>query len=449
MAAGAGCSDERVLLAASNTAQGVEVLLLQSNEEKTSFINPLEILGHHLSSECGPLYRRCQELFVRRSEDVNTQYIVFVPLDDGILLVDVRRDERMQLSIFRHHIIDVSAAECSPVATFAVFDSDIFFVCVNQGRGYLTVVQIYLNSTSIANTGVDGPLIDFDALEEPPSLSDFEFISLGPISYSGQRIYFATGSLIFALVPESYLHYYTGEMHNCTGAESLVYSRDDTLIAYCHTSAVYFDLLNEVELNTSMYSDPMGGQPIICSDRDVFLMVRMSSSSYYIVYGQWSHNVRATVNLQGTQFDSGVCFGVGQSSFFAYIDRSEGVFVLELFSSNSPPPLHRLSSSSCPRSGCEPLVVFQDRFVAIRTNKDNDRSVMMVDTQELSSPPTISAEHTAADLLTLLVDPTSCSDPSTALGPGTALWPDTALWPGTALWPLSTSTASPTLAPTS
>ena len=426
------------------------MILRENNAGNAQFINPLEIFGRYLSSECGPLYRRCRELFVWRKEGL-CQYVVFVPLDNGILLVGVRRDEKLQLSIFGHHIIDVSAAECSPVATFAVFGSDIFFVCVDQARRYLTVAQIYLNATSIASAEVDGPLVDFRTLEEPPALSDFEFISLGPVSYSSQRIYFATGSLIYALVPESYLHYHIGEMDSCRKAESLVYSRDDTLIAYCNESAVYFDLQAEVELNASVYSDPMGGQPIVCSDRDVYLVVHQSTTSYYIVYGQWSLNIRATVDLQGTQFDSGVCFGVGQSSFFAYIDRSEGVFVQELFSSNSSSSLHRLSSSSCPPSGCEPLAVFQHRYLATRAGSDNDRSVVVVDTQDLSSAPIISAEHTAADLLTLLVDPAPCSGTTTTARPGpTNTGPGpTNTGPGpTSTGPGTTSTniASPTAA---
>ena len=413
----------------------MEVALFRESDG-TQLVNPLAILDHYLSSECGPLNRRCQELFVSSVNE--SQFIVFIPLDDGILLVDVRRNNGTQLAISGHHIIDVAAAGCSPVASFLVLNADIFCVCVDQAKRYVTVLQIYLDHSALQLTGVNGPLIDFRALEEPPRLSDFEFISLGPTSFSSQRIFFSTGGLLYALVPESYLHYFMGEL-SCSAAQSLVSVGDDTLIAYCNESAVYFDIVGEVQLNSSVYSDPMGGQPLVCSDRDVHMVVRQTGSGHYCEYGRWSVNSRRNVNLQGSSFQSGVCFGVGDASLLAYVDKAEGVFVQELFTDDSS--LHQLSSSPCPPTECEPLRVFQERYIVIRGYQGNDPFTHVVDARNLSSPPLIAAEHASADLLAVLVAPCPASSPSTATPEATSA-PQPTPSPSTAT-PRETTTLPP------
>ena len=368
-----------------------------------------EIISYHfLSSECGVNNFRCQNLLVIPSElnATTTQYIVFVPLVDGLLLLDLRYNG-VWLSFTGYHVIDIQNIGCSPVTSFQILRS-AYTVCLGLRTQYLTILEVVLNTTSLSNTRITGPLIRFHGLEDPPRVTNFEYIPLQ--QYSLYQVYFSTSRYLYALEPRSYLAHDIGELASCDSVTSLAYAKDETLIAYCSdNSAVYFDLTLQDWINQTAYSER--GQPFICPNPDIHLAVYPTS---YIQYGLWSQNTLENFNIPGLEFDSGICFGTQNKTFFAYNDREDGVYVLE------PATFHQiqLSSESC-LNQCDPLLVFDNRYLVLREHSQNDATAIVVDSKKNFSR-IITAQHTQADLLAVLVatgNRISCSIAATPLLP--------------------------------
>ena len=344
-----------------------------------------------LSSECGVNNFRCQNLLVISSElsPTTTQYIVFVPLIDGLLLLDLRYNG-VQLALSDYHIIDIQNLGCSPISSFQILRS-AYTVCLGLRTRYLTILEVVLNTTSLSNTHITGPLIRFHGLEDPPRVTNFEYLPLP--QYSLYHVYFSTSRYLYALDPRSYISLDIGELANCDSVASLAYAKDEILIAYCNdNSAVYFDLALQDWRNQTAYSER--GQPFICPNPDIHLAVYPTS---YIQYGLWSQNTLENFNIPGLEFDSGICFGTQNKTFFAYNDREDGVYVLE------PATFHQiqLSSEGC-LNQCDPLLVFDNRYLVLREHYQNDAAAIVMDSKKNFSR-IITAQHTRADLLTLLV----------------------------------------------
>ena len=349
--------------------------------------------NRYLSAQCGEHYSRCEDLLVmtRRLNETVTLHTVPVPVVDGILLVNLKHTGT-RLSYSSDHIIDIPYA-CSPT-TFVEMLGYIYTVCLNLESLYVTVLEIHLNATALENSWVSPSLIRFYELDDPPRLSDFEYVYLSKAPES-QLIVFSTASYVYAFVPLSFQYFDVGDLGNCDAAERLEYGGDGTLLAYCKdNSVVYFDLSSEDWINQTVYEDD--GLPFVCPNPDIHLAVYPYS---YIQYGVWSQNSKQNFNIPGMKFSSGVCFGPKNNTLFAYVDKESGVYVLDADTST----LHELTSKACWNS-CEPLMVFDERYVVIHEiQSSGDTNILVIDSQEDFSK-IIEGQHTQADLLTLIND---------------------------------------------
>ena len=387
------CIDE-FLVTTENKSAGVQVSIFTKDGGGSHQTLATELIsGRFLSSECGPHNFRCQNLLVISSQRnaTTTQYIVFIPLVDGLLLLDLRYNSTPQLSFFGYHIINIQNIGCSPTSSFNILRST-YTVCLGLRTQYLTVLEVLLNATSLRESRISGPLIRFHGLEDPPRVSNFLYAPLQRLSV--YQIYFATAQYLYALDPQSYLSREIGELASCNSVSWLAYAGDETLIAYCNdNSAIYFDINSEEAGNPIPYSQM--GQPFTCPNPDVRLAVFPAS---YIQYGLWSQDTRENINIPGLEFDSGVCFGTQNRTLFAYIDMEDGVYVLELPTFT----LTQLSSQSCLNGQCDPLFLFENRYIVVRERDHNDATAIVVDSKRNFSK-IVTARHTQADLLTVLV----------------------------------------------
>ena len=388
------CIDE-FLVTAENKSAGVQVSIFTKDGGGGSHqtLTTELISDRFLSSECGPKNLRCQDLLVISSQlnATTTQYILFIPLVDGLLLLDLRYNGTQRLSFSSYHIINIQNIGCSPTSSFNVLRST-YTVCLGIRTQYLTVLKVLVNTTSIRESRISGPLIRFHGLEDPPRVSNFLYVPLQRLSI--YHIYFATARYLYALDPRSYLAREIGELASCNSVTLLANAGDETLIAYCSDdSAIYFDINSEEAGDPVPYSQR--GQPFICPNPDVRLAVYPAS---YIQYGLRSRDTRDNINIPGLEFDSGVCFGTQNTTLFAYVDREDGVYVLELPTFS----LKQLSSQDCLNGQCDPLSLFDNRYIVVRERDHNDATAIVVDSKNNFSK-IITAQHTRADLLTVLV----------------------------------------------
>ena len=401
------CNDE-YLITVENTTEGIIVNVLN---KRNSVLQYQKFEGRYLSSECGEHYFRCKDLFVMTSTSTVKNktilyHIVFVPLHDGILLLKYLYNGA-SLSKTDDYFLEISIG-CSPTFISEI-SGNIFAVCLNQEKRNATVLRVYLNSTSIEHSRVSSPLIISNGLT---NLSDFKYINSDDSHPNDQQIVFASSNYIHSFAPLSYLSYPLGILGNCSVPGSLAYAPDDVLLVYCHDdSAVYFSLSHEHAINQTQYSEH--GQPFLCPNPDVRIAVFASAS--YVQYTVWSNNSRENFNIHDMKFDSGVCVGSIKHTLFAYNDKDKGVYVLDTATSN----LARLSSKACLNSQCEPLLVFQNRYIVIREREKYDADVIVVDSQQ-NYAAVITAEHVRADLLTLLIEQDSSFCSNGSLSPNTS-----------------------------
>ncbi len=404
------CNDE-YLITVENTTQGITVNVLNKHNNALQY---QKFEGRYLSSQCGDHYFRCQDLFIVSSTSTVKNktlvyHIVFVPLRDGILLLKYLYNGA-SLSKTDDYFLGISFG-CSPTLVSEISEN-IFTVCLNEETRNVTVLRVYLNSSSIKDSHIGRPLVTFNGLSNPPHLSDFKYVNSDTSNPNDQQIIFASSKYLYGFAPLSYLHYPLGLVGNCSSPESLVYYvPNDEVLVYCRDdSAVYFSLSHPHTINQTGYSKH--GQPFLCPNPDVRITVFASAS--YVQYTVWSNNSRENFNIHDMKFDSGVCIGSTEHTLFAYNDKDKGVYVLDPATSN----LTHLSSKACLNSHCEPLLVFQNRYIVIRERENNDGNVIVVDSQQ-NYTAVITAEHVKADLLTLLIeqDASFCSLTNGSLSP--------------------------------
>ena len=376
----------------ANKTDGLDIMLsarndkqLESNEK--TYVD-LFLDGQFLSPECGEENFRCANL-IKLSSVESSQHIVLVPLLNGLLVLDIRYDGT-EMKIDSHFRIEIEI--CSPTAVIEIFEG-VYTICVNQSTRRLKLYEIRLDTITISNTYLSTALADV-SLTDPPNLSNFIHASLDRDSRS-QRIYFTTSSSLYELVPISIDYSRIGDVDPCSSVESLVY-REWTLLAYCKDyMVIYFDLEEEKLIDTE--NSEVDGQPYLCPNPHIDLRVFATRS--YIRFGFQESNTEEFYELPGNAYHSGLCFGTENSSFLAYIDSQDGVYVFNLQTSE----LTQLSSMPCRVSGCKPLLVADNNYLVIQ-----EQDGITVFDREKNFSQIITAQHIEADLLTVIVREFQC-----------------------------------------
>lgn len=348
---------------------------------------------HYISPECGGEQSyHCNEITTYVAKETS-RHIAMVPLLNALLVLDI------DLCAMQFHSnVTLSTEKCSPVTVFAILES-FYTVCVDSSMGKLYLYEVRVDSVQLKNSHLSAPLPEI-SLEDQLHLSNFVYASLGRQS-NDQRIYFTSSNRIYALIPLSGSYSYVGNIGNCESVRNLVYVGDWTLLLYCSDgSLVYFDLQYEtVSFVESIATD---GEPYHCPNSNVDLrLYRGSNEHFYIEFTYEEKQMKQSYKLLGSNYHSGVCFSVENSTYLAYIDSEKGVFVFDLGAHEFFP----LSSNPCPSSGCYPLLIINNTYVVI--HEESSVSVIYRDRSNFSQ--VITVPHLNAKLLTVIAWQYKCS----------------------------------------
>ena len=351
---------------------------------------------HYTSPECGGQSFRCNEITTYVSKETS-RHIAMVSLLNALLVLDI--DIRtMQF----HSNVTLSTEKCSPITVFAILES-FYTVCIDSSMGKVYLYEVRVDSVHLKNSHLTTALAEI-ALEDQLQLSNFVYASLGRQS-DDQRVYFTASSSIYALIPLSGSYSYIGSIDNCNSVHNLAYVGDWILLSYCSDgSLVYFDLQDEAVSHVE--TTATDGEPYHCPNSNVDLRLYRDSNTedVYIEFTPEEKQVKQIYKLPGSNYHSGVCFSVENSTYLAYIDSEEGVFVFELEAHE----FFRLSSNPCPASGCLPLLIINSTYIVIH----EESSVSVIYREGNNFSQVITAPHLNAKLLTVIAWQYQCSDTS-------------------------------------
>ncbi len=218
------------LVTVGNTTEGVRISIsldgsdsLDDSQQLGSQEHISDLAkGFYLSPSCGIDFQRCRDLFVKRiSINITDQYIVFVPLASGILLVELIHNG--YTLAYKGYTAVETAYEygCSPTTILPVRNS-IYAVCVNTQTPFLSIFEIDLpkSTSSLDETLLSHPLIHFYNFDPHSQLSNFEFVSLDDGDAASQLIFFALGNKLHVFVPLDGTDYQYGPpLEACTSVQ--------------------------------------------------------------------------------------------------------------------------------------------------------------------------------------------------------------------------------------
>lgn len=390
----AACEEE-ALFAVEDTSEGVVVSTFHPPTDPAQLQGSqrLTLQGHRLSEECGHTFTRCQHL-LRETFLANgvQQTVVFVPLVDGLAVVGLSRGPDAHYRIQLHTILQTigppAEISCSPSAVYKILDS-YFAVCTNQTTNYVSVLEVQLNTSSLPSSRVTYPS---SQLTVPPFVGNItnasNFVHV-EIDRNHEYIIFAVGTVIYSMRPFLYA---AGPLGNgipgatCERVNALVHKQGAVLYAFCTDHLFTYDIGEEDWLVQDTYA--RRGLPYRCPAQETDLNVFTD----YIQYTM--DGLIENLEIQGDAYSSGVCFGNATQHYFAFRDKSTGVFVLNLQTSE----LVSVSVSAC-QDSCYPLNTVDGRYLIVR--EDALRKVLVLDYlgQRLRL---IEALHTSATLATVV-----------------------------------------------
>ena len=381
---------------------GVDIIITPSsnyyeppNGENTQPQQTYFIPNRSLSSECGDQYFRCQKLVVETflAQDGRELDIVFVPLENGVLLVSIWRDYCTGMLEWSEFIVDSPTVTCSPTVIYKAGGSNsLYTVCVStrDPHMYASVYQLdfRLNGSEIESGSLSSqPLTAMTFMtNQTLKLSNF----LVKVSGSQENmVYFAVGGSI--LVLDVFDPTMTKKYHNelpCSQINKLVSDESGRyliLLAFCNDRAIYFDPVYGDWIQ--IYTFSTYGIPFLCPSSSYKVTFFNDESRNYL---QLSSPGSVPIIIHNVTVSSGICFEIQNRTYFAYSDRQQsGVF---LYNFDAHTSYMMFSYYECSNSAdCPRLSVLENRFLVIRdTNnvfvidsKDNFR-LMINDSQDTS-----------------------------------------------------------------
>ena len=339
----------------------------------------LTIENTQLSPACGEHYFRCPRLLVLKESlsNITDKYTITIPIENGlnILELEFQADELVSHS---NHTFELN---CHPIVPLGILES-YYTVCIGTDDDLLSVYEVSFTSQKRLVK-----LMDHHFLTLPVSeFSAFVHVSLTTAGQGAdQWIYFTKANFVWGLNPiENHLED-IDYLDYCSVSDTLVYVGDQILLIYCRVatfpgamycpdrSVLYFDIEDQ-------YWDNQTDCELHyrCPNPDVRLVVYPNASELYATYQL--ENRREEYSLRGTHFDSGVCLGAGNHSFFAYIDEQLGVHIIDTSLHNqSTLDYLPVSSKGCLESGCAPLTVIDDTYLIAN---EQEHSVFVVECRE-------------------------------------------------------------------
>ena len=398
----------KFLVTAVNQLYGVQLRIFPSVGgiiEDWSNYQEKDIRDYYLSTECGESYDKCMPPLVIFTDSLTvsvehpTISVVVLPLSKafGLLLIDGGG------IINNIHILDLSNHDCSPTSVYHIKNS-YYAICLNSVTNIVRLLELRLNTTHIDRSYVSD--LEHPRINSVENMTNSIYIDLP--SQSGSLIYFATGYEIFYFEPLDYLY---GELDINNGLEendcfvtAIDYIGGWEMIVYCNNDqAIYIDLNREFIFEIVDYVS--GGQPYVCPNPDVYLAVFAEAG--YVQYAFRSTQQAKNFEIFSDEFDNGICVGSIDTTLFVFTDRERGTQLLNA-SGNS---IRSLSDTTCTNYPCQPLVLLEDQYLAIREKRGVNWYISLFDTHNNFSL-VLEAKHTRADLMAITGSKTSNCTPT-------------------------------------
>ena len=347
-----------------------------------------------LSPDCGDQFFRCKPLPVATLITSNdTVYQLFVPLNGGLLVMELKFSANTSKMVFGpHQILETrdGPTSCSPTTIFKLYDS-YYTVCTNLQNTLVSLYEIRVNKTSIEQTEISGPIVNVEGLEgftssDVVNMSDFLVSTDIPHQ---PLIYFAIDNYLFALDPIDYsvaFDFLQIGTTMCRYIDRLTRVSRSQLLAYCSSEFVFFDTKQQDWVSEHSYAE--SGVPYLCPNETY----RVNAFQNYLQYSIGS----STGTLSDIKVGSGMCFnGTGGKSYFVYNDKVTDTTTLINLSSAGQMPL-------CESLDCLPVIAIEDpvRYLVIRQPSGSGR-VNVLDI-EANFSMIISVDHQASDMFTVV-----------------------------------------------
>ena len=314
-----------------------------------------------------------------------TQYAVFVPTIRAVLIVILQYDyNSSSFDLFDNYTLTVPT-DCSPIRFFEI-TNHMYTTCMNLEEEYLTVFELYFNSSFIQSSNFGPPLTDNLNIAAISQISKFVYADLGEGVHSARyQILFLRGDYLEGFDPTIYRLVTAVNIENCRPTNEIKYIGSQTLLVYCSDSAVYVDLADPAIHDRQRYDED--GYPYLCPNRRAEFFYHRNTSC--LTYNRNQANFDC-INI--SSISSGRCFGAN-SNVFVYRDAKSGVVSAIAVAEDGNVTDITLSPDS------HGVRVFNNQYVVISRREEN--AIIVVDS-EANFSTIIIARNLRPDLITIL-----------------------------------------------
>ncbi len=368
--------NQYLIRASNNQATPQAALTIASSNPITSQSEPTSytFLNHTLSLGYGRHISRCRELPIL-FEEQDSLVGILTPLNNAIGFMcfeDAGKElvhQTTHIMIFPHH------DDCIPI-TIVRHKTKHYVVCIDSSMRVISCL-INLNFDNItrsylqcASLGSFPPSVDFS------EISNFVYVG-------GDLFIFAVQNIVYEYYPDRLS---LASVSGCTLPHlahnvRLVYNDIDTVLMYYNTNegadiVVVFDLANECSI---IYFIDLELQYSCFNGFNVFVYPSDSA----ILYEMHEPTENALqIDITGTNFTTGFCFGNASHSYFIYVDWLKGTLLLNIASGNNT----LISDDVCLREYCWTPVLYQEMYLVlqeggylvVRNIEDNYKPVINV-----------------------------------------------------------------------
>lgn len=360
------------VVAIANSSSNVYDVTIEVLSQTQPYQEPEAVSGQRLPPECvfgSNSSKQCSAMLdVSNKSLFNETVFMLSPLMNGVLIQRFVHEDSALHSVENHPLLVQLNQPCSPVIMIQthLVPSGIFLLCKSVGQLSLFKLIVDYSDLSKSSAKFQG---DFEV--DTVQLSNFVEVTSTETS-----IVFVSGDRLYQLdLEESYLSS-IGDLPSasCMPVSQLVWF-SGTLLAYCSDQSVAYFESDGTFLNLT--NPLMDGIPLVCPDPDVRLA--MFNGGEYIKIGLWSESTYFLINLQ-TEFYSSVCFGNKTALHFVYTNATgTHGFTINLLESSAN-FTYTLDANLCQLESCEPLMVFDNRWLLLQVaSTPYDSSVMVFD----------------------------------------------------------------------
>lgn len=311
--------------------------------------------NHSLSPACRHHPHRCRQLAILEEQD--SLLGILTPLDDAIGFMCFKDIGKELVHQFTHTLAFTHHANCVPI-TIVEYRDKYYTVCIDSARRLISCL-IILNFENITQSFLQcSTHLTLSTNVDYSSISNFVYVER-------DLFMFVVGNIVYKYYPDRFS---IGTVPSCPlphTAENLhlVFDGREKLLIYYRTNegvdvTVPFNLAEECW--DEFFPDLNLEYP--CHNGFSVFVFPSASAILYETSPPSDDVLPTQISINGTNFTTGLCFGNESHSFFVYVDRLQGNFVLDIASQIST----LLSNSTCSRDDCQTPVLYEERYLVLR-----------------------------------------------------------------------------------